>query len=136
MYPPNTTLKRNKNFPAITVPAPIADDLERTVKRPNPLNEIRIVAVSPIQTTSFGAWQGGAGDHYIVAPTAEFGANEVAPESILNDEYTVVEYGGESESQRIELESPAHKRQRLLTPEQQLAAAAKAERLKEAEAVA
>lgn len=125
MYPANTILKRTEPFPPVTEQELNEDGKLVDVKHPNPLNKLRIVAVSPVNATAVESWNGGTGNFLIVAPYERFGANQVAPESVLNSEYEVVEYGEDSAPRKIELDSPAHKRMAMRTPEQQFADSAR-----------
>lgn len=112
-YPPNTILGRIDPLPDVDGEA-------------NPLNKLRVVAEASTNRSSVEEWQGAGGiDFVIVTPVDVFGSNETAPVSALNAEYEVLEYGDEADNEkRIELESPAHKRQQKLSPEQVFAAEA------------
>lgn len=138
-YTPGSILSRLEPLPDIEEPNPAYDPddeaSEPTISRPHPLNKIRIVGPSPIAKTSVESWEGsGQGDHVIVAPEVEFGANEVAPVGALQAEYEITDYAEEADTAtKIELESPAHRRVSRETPEEVFARQARADKKAEKE---
>lgn len=116
MYPPNTILKRVQ--PRDVTETVTIDGKPEEQSVPDPLNEVRVVAPSPVKRASLGEWGGNTGEFLIIAPYKIFGSNEVVPEAVLNTEYEVVTYGDEAPQVKIELDAPAMKRRLLESPEQ------------------
>lgn len=132
-YPIGSILGRIDPLPDVTEDVPGQYDdggAQVTVTKKNPLNKLRIVAASPLNKASVESWQGaGDSEFVVVTPADDFGSNENAPVSALNNEYEVLEYGEEEDTdKRIELESPAHKRALQRSPEQVFAAETAIER--------
>lgn len=128
-YPANTVLERIEPLPdAIEQRPRVNKEGEQIgltdVPVPNPLNVIRIVGPSPVKSVSREEWAGAAGDQIIVAPVEQFGANEVIPESVLNSDYDVREYGEDSAPVKIQLD-PREKLRQGRSPEEVFAAAAR-----------
>lgn len=135
-YPIGTTLKRSEPLEDIAVDKPTYDK-EGTqtgtvpATAPHPHNHLKIVGPSPIKSASVAEWAGEAGDHWIVTPVDEFGANEIIPEAILNRDYDVAEFGDDvlaAREERIILDQRRGSLAHAESPEQAFAKAAKAEK--------
>lgn len=88
------------------------------VEQDDPLNVIRVLGPSPVSKTDVASWNGGAGDHYVVTPQEEFGANQIAPESVLNSEYEITSLPDDDTRQKIHLEPQRERLQQGKSPEQ------------------
>lgn len=105
-YLPGTILKRKE---------PVGDALD----------DLRVVAPSPMRDASVDAWQGSGGDAVIVTPNAVFGGNEILPLDVGAAEYDVVSVP-ETNIQSNNLPPEPDRNAPQLTPEQQFAAHARA----------
>lgn len=124
-YPAGTILKRDEPYADIDVTVDTENGLTEMDKQPHPLNEVEVVGPSPISTSTVADWNGIRGDALIVRPNAVFGANEVAPVTVLQSEYSVVSLGDPDEVRKEVTITPAEKQRRLLSPEAVFAAEAK-----------
>lgn len=99
--------------------------LKRRTAKGDPLDELRVVGLSPVKDPTVADWVGSAGEAYIVQPNKDFGASEVIPYDVIAREYEV--FAPEEPETVIEVQKP-----QLLkapTPEQAFAqAAAESER--------
>jgi len=95
--------------------------LRRIDEKGDALDVVRVVGTSPIKESTIADWVGAPGDHTIVSPVEEFGANEVFPVSILQSEY-VVESVPDTEPETPPL-TPHQVQDQMRTPEQQFAEA-------------
>lgn len=135
MFPLNTVLKRTEGK---TLKVKNAQGKE--VNSLDPMNEVRVLAVSPTKQSSLGEWQGETGDCVVVTPVKEFGANENIPVIVLEREYEVVTWGDDEIIEDNVIaepkDKPVAKRQtrRLLSPEAQFAQVTRDE-LKKAKSV-
>lgn len=101
-------------------------ELTRREPKGDPLDVVKVIGTSPIKQSSVEDWVGAGGDHIIVQPAKEFGANEIMPFSIAQSEYEVTEYPPEDEY----VDTSGRGRQTIanaLSPEQQFAKEAREE---------
>lgn len=142
-YPSGTILEKNEKVGTKLEARVDADGEEYNVAVVYPYNKIKVVGPSPVRgTETLPEWTGIDGDQFIITPESEFGATQVAPESVLQRDYTVVSYPDETTLEINPEREQQQRIQRLKSPEQLFAeeavkaAKAKAEEAKEKTAAA
>lgn len=106
----------------------INTELTRDTPQGDPLDVVRVVGVSPIKRPSVEEWAGVGGDCVIVTPVEEFGPNEVVPNAVLQELYSISKDGEEEAPTTRVIDTTPRRAPTLLSPEQQFAAAAKADK--------